>query len=466
MIRENKTYEEIAVGDEARLQRVLTANDLYVFAHASGNLNPMHLPREANEDPHEVVAPSMWVGALVSSVLGNVLPGAGTLYKAQSFQFIDRVHVGDELTVTVRVSEKRSGNLVVLDTKVTGRGGDPVAEGIAEVLAPLHKVRFDDERLPSLVVQRHQQFDGLLERARQLEPLRAAVVAPEAEYALAGAMLAVTQGLVAPILVGNAERIRRTAKAAHCDIKNLEIVEAGSPHEAAAVAVRLVNAGRADALMKGHLHTDELLHEVLKMEGGLRGHRRLSHAFVMDVPNLSHLLLISDAAINITPTLEEKVDITQNAIDLAIALGLKEPRVGVLSAVETVTPKIPSTLDAAILSKMAERGQITGGIVDGPLAMDNAVDLEAARTRGITSLVAGRAEILIAPNLEAGNMLVKELAYIAHAETAGIVLGARVPIILTGRADGEKAQLVSCAIAALFHAWTMDAPTKRSEAAE
>jgi phosphate butyryltransferase len=207
--------------------------------------------------------------------------------------------------------------------------------------------------------------------------------------------------------------------------------------------------------MKGNLHTDELLHEVIKKEGGLRGSRRLSHVFVMDVPGLQHLLLISDAAINIAPTLEEKVDITQNAIDLALSLGMTQPRVGVLSAVETVTPKIPSTLDAAILSKMAERGQIKGGIVDGPLAMDNAIDMEAAKTKGITSLVAGQADILIVPNLESGNMLAKELSFIAHADAAGILLGARVPIILTSRADNEKARLASCAVATLYRAWQL-----------
>ncbi len=215
----------------------------------------------------------------------------------------------------------------------------------------------------------------------------------------------------------------------------------------------MVLQGRAQTLMKGNLHTDELLHEIVKKDGGLRGTRRLSHVFVMDVPGLEHLLLISDAAINIAPTLEEKVDITQNAIDLGLALGMTLPRVGVLSAVETVTPKIPSTLDAAILAKMAERGQIKGGVVDGPLAMDNAIDMEAAKTKGITSLVAGRADILIVPNLEAGNMLAKEMTFIAHADSAGIVLGAKVPVILTSRADNEKARLASCAVAALYRSW-------------
>ncbi len=205
--------------------------------------------------------------------------------------------------------------------------------------------------------------------------------------------------------------------------------------------------------MKGHLHTDALLHHVVKHEGGLRTNRRLSHVFVMDVPGLDHVLIVSDAAINIAPDLEAKVDITQSAIDVALALGIEKPKVGILSAVETVNPRIQSTLDAAVLAKMAERGQIKGAIVDGPLAMDNAVDVEAAKTKGIVSLVAGHADILIVPNLEAGNMLAKELSFVAHAEAAGLALGATVPIILTSRADDERARLASCAIAVLFRAW-------------
>ncbi|MEQ1671912.1 MAG: bifunctional enoyl-CoA hydratase/phosphate acetyltransferase, partial [Hyphomicrobium sp.] len=334
-------------------------------------------------------------------------------------------------------------------------------------LAPIRKVRFEEGDMPKLLVTRHQHFDSLLAQADALEPLRTVVVAPETDHALAGAMSAAARGIIHPILIGDTERIRQAAKAANLDLGATEIVHAGSPEEAAAQGVALIHARRAEAIMKGHLHTDELLRHIVKKDGGLRGTRRLSHVFVMDVPGLDHMLLISDAAINIAPSLEDKVDITQNAIDLAIALGIKRPRVGILSAVETVNPKIPSTLDAAILSKMAERGQIKGADVDGPLAMDNAVDVDAARTKGITSLVAGRAEILIAPNLEAGNMLAKELSFIAHAECAGIVLGARVPIILTSRADGEKARLVSCAVAALYHAsLTGNGTSIKREAAE
>ena len=222
---------------------------------------------------------------------------------------------------------------------------------------------------------------------------------------------------------------------------------------AAARAVELFHEGRAQAIMKGHLHTGQLLQHIVKSDGGLRTSSRISHVFVMDVPGLDHLLMVTDAAINIAPTLEEKVDIAQNAIDLAISIGIEVPKVGVLSAVETVNPKIPSTIDAAVLSKMADRGQIRGGIVDGPLAMDNAVDVEAAKTKGIKSLVAGHADILLAPNMEAGNMLAKELSFIAHAEAAGLVMGARCPIILNSRADDDKARLASCAVAALFHEW-------------
>jgi len=453
MTRKNKTYDEIKVGDEAVIHRVCAANDLYVFAHASGNLNPLHLPAVAGDGAGETVAPSMWVGALVSAVLGNVLPGPGTLYKSQSFRFLDRVHVGDDLAIAVRVKDKLPGNVVVLDTRVNGRGGDLVAEGVAEVLAPLRKIEMEDKAIPEILVTGHRHFDRLLALAAAQPPLVTAVVAPEEAHALGGALLGAQRSIIRPLLVGNSERIHAAAQELKQDISGCELIEAATPEAAAARGVALVHEGRAQAVMKGHLHTDELLHHVVKSDGGLRTHRRLSHVFVMDAPGLEHLLFVSDAAINIIPTLEDKVDITQNAIDLAQALGVERPKVGVLSAVETVSPKIPSTLDAAILSKMAERGQIRGAVVDGPLAMDNAIDIGAAKTKGITSLVAGQAEILIVPNLEAGNMLVKELSFIAHAEAAGIVMGAKVPVILTSRADNEKARLASCAVASLYAGW-------------
>jgi len=336
---------------------------------------------------------------------------------------------------------------------VTGRCGDKVAEGVADVLAPLRKVRADDSNVPGLLVQRHRHFDRLLDACKGLQPIVTAVVVPEDKSSLGGALLAAERGLIRPVLVGSAKLIAAVAREIGADLAGVDIVDIAGDDAAAAAAVDLVRAGKAEALMKGHLHTDALLHHVVKHDGGLRTGRRLSHVFIMDVPGLDHVLIVSDAAINIAPDLAAKVDITQNAIDVALALGIDRPKVGVLSAVETVNPQIPSTIDAAALAKMAERGQIRGGVVDGPLAMDNAIDVGAARTKGITSLVAGHADVLIVPNLEAGNMLAKELVFVAQAEAAGLVLGASVPIILTSRADGDKARLASCAIAALYRAW-------------
>ena len=252
-----------------------------------------------------------------------------------------------------------------------------------------------------------------------------------------------------PLLVGPRDTIVAVAAGCSLGVRDLRIFDVAKPREAAARAVALVHGGEADAVMKGNLHTDDLLHAVVQPTG-LRGERRISHVFVMDVPGLDDYLLVTDAAINIAPSLDAKIDIVQNAIDLAHALGIAEPRVAVLSAVETVNAQIPSTLDAAALSKMAERGQIRGGTVDGPLAMDNAINVEAARTKGIQSLVAGRANVLVVPNLEAGNMIAKELTFLAHADEAGLVVGATVPVILTSRADSVEARLASCAIGVLY----------------
>jgi len=456
----NRTYDEITIGDEAMMQRDCTARDMVIFAHASGNHNPVHLPRADADDDTRIVAPSMWLGSLFSAVLGNKLPGIGTLYLGQTLRFHGRARVGDALTVRVRVVDKKPDNVVVLECRVlkdadtAGLGGTVLCEGTAEVVAPSERREINEEEIPDLLVESHRHFDHLLKVCAGLPPLPTGVVAPEEESALNGALMAAERGLIAPILVGDARRMASLAASLGRSLEGCEVIDEPDHIAAAARSVDLVHEGRAKALMKGHLHTDILLHQVTKRDGGLRTGRRISHVFVMDVPGLDHLLLISDSAINIAPDLDAKVDITQNAIDVGRALGLASPRVGILSAVETVNPKIPSTLDAAILSKMADRGQITGGIVDGPLAMDNAIDIHAAQTKGITSLVAGRAEVLIVPNLESGNMLAKELAFVAHAESAGLVLGAKVPLMVTSRADNDKARLVSCAVALLYQHWT------------
>ncbi len=299
------------------------------------------------------------------------------------------------------------------------------------------------------MTERHQKYQKLLDFCKSLPPTPTAVAHPCDESSLRGAVDAARLGLIAPILVGPKARIEAIAKEHGIDIAGLPIVDAPYSQASAAKAVDLVREGKAEALMKGSLHTDELMGAVFRREGGLRTARRVSHCFVMDVPSYPETLIVSDAAINIAPTLEDKVDIIQNAIDLAHAMQFKEVRVAILSAMETVNPKVPSTVEAGALCKMVDRGQITGAIVDGPLALDNAISLESVKIKKIDSPVAGRANVLIVPDLEAGNMLAKSLSFLAGADAAGIVLGARVPIILTSRADSVTTRLASCGVAAL-----------------
>ena len=379
----------------------------------------------------------MWIGSLFSAVLGNILPGPGTVYLSQTLRFHGRAYVGDALKISVRVEELRSPETVVLGTRVA-RGDKLIADGIAEVRAPTTPEAIDNVKLPELTVEHHSRVERLLGACRTLPPMPTAVVVPEEENALLGVLAGARENLIIPILIGNAAKIRAIAASHGADLSGATIEDVPSHDAAAARAVEMVHQGAATAVMKGNLHTDELLKHVVKSQGGLRTGRRISHVFVMD---------------DIAPTLEEKVDIVQNAIDLALALGIARPKVGILSAVEVVNPKIPSTLDAAILSKMSERGQIRGGDVDGPLAMDNALSLAAAKTKGLTSLVAGRADVLVVPNLEVGNILAKELTYAAEAEGAGLVVGAKVPVLLTSRADDERSRLFSCAVAVLYAHW-------------
>jgi phosphotransacetylase len=293
------------------------------------------------------------------------------------------------------------------------------------------------------------KYEKLLERCTNLEAIPTAVVHPCEASALAGAMEAAAKGLIRPILVGPSERIEDVAHDAQLALGDIEIVDTSHSQQSASQAVELVRAGRAELLMKGSLHTEELMPAVLAREGGLRTARRVSHVFVMDVPTYHKALIVTDAAINIAPTLEDKVDICQNAIDLVHLIGSARPKVAILAAVESVTSRMPATIDAAALCKMAERGQITGAILDGPLAFDNAISKEAARTKGIQSEVAGDADILLAPDLEAGNILAKQLNFLANADSAGLVLGATVPVILTSRADSIRVRIASCAVAML-----------------
>ena len=450
---ENRTFDEIHVGDTAGLKRTLTAKDIQLFALVSGDVNPAHLDAEyaANSMFHEVIAHGLWGGSLISAVLGTIYPGPGTVYIDQSLHFSRPVTLGDTITVTVTVKEKFDHtHHVILDCVCTNQDGKAVIRGTAEVLAPAEKVRRPRAQLPEVrLLDAAGRYRALFEQAKGKPPIVTAVVHPCDRASLEGALAAAAAGLIVPVLIGPAGKIAAVAAEIGADLSPWQVLDTRHSHESAARAVALVRDEKAEALMKGSLHTDELMAEVVKGGTGLRTARRVSHVFYMDIPSYPKPLLITDAAVNIEPDLEAKVDIVQNAIDVALALGIAEPKVAILGAVETVNPKMRATLDAAALCKMAERGQIRGGVIDGPLALDNAVSYVAARSKGIVSPVAGQADILVVPDLESGNIVAKQLEYLADAGTAGVVAGARVPIVLTSRADAAPSRVASCAMALL-----------------
>ena len=450
---ENHPYDEIAVGDTAAFCKRLTKEDVALFAIMSGDVNPAHLDAKYAESTpfHEVIAHGMWGGALISRLLGTQLPGPGTLYLAQTLEFHRPVRIGDEIKFSVTVLEKQPrGHRVVLDCVACNLDGERVITGRATVKAPTVKMVMDATPLPEFRVLDRKLLAGILKQTEALPKLRAAVVHPVTAHVMLCIEAAIRQGVVAPTLVGPKERIEAAARAAGVDLGGMPIVHTPHSHAAAERAVRMVADGEMDTLIKGSLHTHELLEAVLDRKSGLRTDRRISHVYVFDVPTYERLLIITDAAINIAPGLVEKVDIVKNAVGFAHAIGIAKPRVAILSAVETINPKIPSTTEAAALCKMADRGQITGAILDGPLAFDNAISAAAANIKGIVSEVAGQADILVAPDLEAGNMVAKQLEYLADAAGAGLLLGARVPIVLTSRADQPETMAVSCALAALM----------------
>ena len=451
---ENKTFDEISIGDYAEIVRTLSAEDIDLFAIVSGDVNPADIdPDYAPDDIFEkVVAHGMWGGALISGLLGTELPGPGTIYVDQTLSFLKPVGLGDTVTVRVTVTEKHAGDRrLTLQCDCTNGHGMKVIEGQAHVIAPPAKVRRPRTAMPQFHLhKRGATYDRLLELTSDLDPIVTAIVHPCDTLSLQGALKARDLGLVEPILVGPAARIQAAAREVGISIDATQVIDTAHSHASAERAVELVHEGKAEALMKGALHTDEIMMAVLDGPTGLRTERRMSHIFALDVPTYPKPLLITDAAINIAPDLEAKADIVQNAIDLCHAIGIQQPKVAILSAVETVNLKIPSTVDAAALCKMEDRGQITGGQLDGPLAFDNAISMQAKQTKGIVSDVAGQADVLIAPDLEAGNMIAKQLIYLAGADSAGIVLGARVPIMLTSRADGELARIASAALAQLY----------------
>ena len=465
---ENRTFDEIALGDTASLTRTLSEADIQLSALVSGDVDPAHLDADyaATDIFHRVIAPSLWGGGLISALLGTELPGPGAVYLRQDLRFSRPVGLGDTITGTVTVTEKRvEGEVVKLDCSCRNQDGQLVVAGEAEVRAPTVKVRRPRPTLPEVRLADHDGYDRLMARTAGGTPLPTAVAHPCSAAAITAAVEAAEAGLIVPILVGPEAKIRAAAAAAGHDISAFRLAPAPHSHAAADLAVALVRSGEAKLLMKGSLHTDELMSAVVSSAAGLRTERRISHAYLMDVPGHPTPLIITDAAINIEPTLDEKADIIRNAIALAHGIGIERPRVAILAAVETVNAAMRSTLDAAALCKMADRGQITGGVLDGPLAFDNAVSEAAAKEKGIVSEVAGQAEILVVPNLEAGNMLAKQLTFLSGADAAGIVLGARVPIILTSRSDSLRTRLASCAVAVLLARAQTGGPPAQGERA-
>jgi phosphotransacetylase len=361
------------------------------------------------------------------------------------------VGIGDTITASVTVMTKHedSGD-VALECLCVNQDGKAVITGTAVVRAPREKVRLLQVMQPDIRVARHDRIHGLVTRACLGTAVPTAIVHPVDPVSLRAAVEAGRLGMIAPVLVGPVKRMRAVAEAEGLDLSACRLVDAGDPEDAAAKAVAMARAGEVAMLIKGDLHTDVLMHPALSSQTGLRTPRHVSHVYVVDVPGYPRLLLLTDMAINISPTLTDKVGIVQNAIACAHVIGIPQPRVAILAAVEVVNARLPSTLDAAALCKMADRGQITGALLDGPLAFDNAVDATAAAEKGIISPVAGRADILVVPDLESGNMLAKELIFLAGAEAAGVVLGATVPIVLTSRADGGPTRLASCALGVLM----------------
>jgi phosphate acetyltransferase len=423
-----KTFDALKIGDTAEVQRTLQPKDVKAWAAICG---------EAEGGQESVGLAS----AFFSSLAATALPGPGSVVKSCKAQVNGALPVGAPVTIRLTLRDKRDGNLVTLDGQCLDAAGGVIATATLEAVA--------SEKPVSVEIAPHR-LAGLLDRCAALKPMRTGVVHPCSATAIAGALEAAEAGLIEPVLFGPEADIRRIAAEAKLDLSKVTIVTTTDSEESAAKAAAAAGAGEVQALMKGSLHTDVLLHAVMQKEARLRTGRLLSHCAAISVPTYARRIVLTDVALNIAPDTDQKKDICQNAIGFARALGVETPKVAILAAVETVRTKMPATLDGAILAKMADRRQIVGGIVDGPLDLDAAVDAGAARIKHIVSPVAGAADVLVAPNIEAGNMIYKDLAFMADAQTAGLVVGARVPVILTSRADGPAARRFSAAAAVLY----------------
>ncbi len=444
---ENVPFDDIEEGMSVEVVRRLSAHDIQCFAALSGDVNPFHVDRDFARDQgfEEIIAHGIWGASLISAAIGTRLPGPGTILVSQKLDFLQPIEADDRIRTIVRVARKEAeGRRLTLDCRCERDDGEVVLKSTAEVIAPEQKLRHRRSKGVG-----GNRFDRLIAETREAigEPVRCAVVNPIDEASLRGAVQAAEAGLIEPVLIGAEEAVRSAAESAELEIERFALIEVRDAAAAAARASELAAEDEVQMLMKGRLQTTVLMTALLQKKA-LRTGRIASHVFVMDVPRAERLLLITDAAINIAPDLDELRDIVQNAIDLAVTLGIEQPHVALLSATEAVRKGIASTCDAAAICKMADRGQITGGVIDGPLAFDNAISERAAAIKGIISPVAGRADILVVPELVAGNMLAKQLDYLAGGKAAGVVVGLKTPVSLTSRADSPAERVASAAIAA------------------
>jgi phosphate acetyltransferase len=450
---ENKTFDEIQVGDSAELSRTLTEHDIQVFAIMSGDINPAHVDVEFAQSDlfHKVIGHGMWGGALISTVLGTQLPGPGTIYISQSLRFKKPVAIGDTLTVKVTAIEKKpEKNRVVFACEIHNQKDEMVMEGQAEVIAPTKKIRREKTVMPQITLRRpHSLFNPYLTRAKEFKALRTGVIQPTHEKIIAAIYDAHVEGFINPVLIGTKDKILHAAELAQIDISQFEIIATDSSHSGINKTITLAREGEVDLIVRGGAIRDDLLHAMNRQEKGLLTDHHMSYALVLDVPTYKKALIMTDTLINVDPTLDVKRAITQNAIHFARALGIMEPKVAILAGVDTVNSHMRSTVDAAALCKMAERGQIQYGILDGPLTFDNVISEEVAKAKGIASPVIGDADMIVVPNVETGNILAKQLEYLADSRNAGLVLGGRVPVLMSHIHD-IYLSTVSCALAILY----------------